>query len=111
MRAGFFKKRKTEVPTMAEEFEYESETEEGDSSTGAGKSGKVEFTMPRGDAEFDALEPGEKMTVRCTIRKEEGGAACLVAVNGTEVSSYTEEEDEDEQEEEGGFEEMLEREI
>lgn len=86
--------------------------EESASTDGGSATKKVEFDMPKGDGEFDGLEPGEKMTVRCTIRKEEGGRACLVAVNGMEVSGYEEEEeDKDDEEEEGAFTEMLEREI
>ena len=49
----------------------------------------VVFTMPGGDAEFEGLEPGEKMTCRATIRKEEDGSGCLVAVNGATVEADT----------------------
>lgn len=75
---------------------------------------KVEFDMPSGDAEFDDLEVGEKTRVQATIRKEASGKYCLVAVNGMEVSGYSEDDDtdsEEEAEEEGAFAEMLEQEL
>lgn len=90
---------------MADEYMMEEEEEE----TSTGK--KVEFDMPKGDGEFEELRPGEKMRVQCTIRKEEGGRACLVAVNGAEVSGYEEEEESEETEEGSGFDEMLDQQL
>lgn len=93
--------------------EYENMMEEGEEEVSASK---VVFDMPKGDGEFDGLEVGEKMTARCTIRKEEGGQACLVEVNGMEVSGYSKESEEEEQEQEqegegAAFDEMLEQEM
>lgn len=63
---------------------------------------KITFTMPRGDAEFDELEPGEKMTVQCTIRKEGQDQACLVAVDGQTLEGYGDDEDSEEDESDEG---------
>lgn len=64
---------------------------------------KTIFDMPKGIAEFDELEDGEKMQFSGTLRKEPGGKACLVSVDGKTVPGYSdsdeEEEDEDEYEE------------
>lgn len=63
---------------------------------------KTTFEMPRGDAEFDDLEEGEKMTVSCTIRKEGADQACLVAVDGQTLPGYSDEEEDEATEEEDG---------
>lgn len=63
---------------------------------------KTIFEMPRGDAEFDSLEVGEKMPFSGFLRKEGQDKACLVSVNGETVPGYSdsdEEEDEDYEEE------------
>lgn len=67
---------------------------------------KTIFTMPKGDSEFDELEVGEKMQVSATVRKEEGGKACLVTVDGKTVPGYS---DSDEGEEESYEEETEEQ--
>ena len=67
---------------------------------------KTVFEMPKGIADFDELEDGEKMRFSGTLRKEPGGRACLVAVDGKTVPGYSD-EDEDEDYEEGTEEEVV----
>lgn len=70
---------------------------------------KTIFEMPSGIGEFDELGEGEKMQFSGTLRKEPGGMACLVSVDGKTVPGYSdsEEEDEDYEEEEETEEEMV----
>lgn len=56
---------------------------------------KTTFMMPKGDTEFDNLEEGEKMQASCRIRKEAGGKACLVAINGQTLPGYSDDDGED----------------
>lgn len=58
---------------------------------------KIIFKMPKGDAEFDEMMPGEKMKVTCTVLKEKGGDACLVAVGGKTLEGYSDSDEEDEE--------------
>lgn len=60
---------------------------------------KIVFEMPKGDADFDEMEEGEKKSVSCVIRKEEGGRACLVSVDGKTVPGYSDSDEEEEYEE------------
>lgn len=66
---------------------------------------KTIFMMPEGSPDWDELQPGEKMQVSATVRKEQDGEACLVSVNGATVEGYSDSDDEDGQEEEESAEE------
>lgn len=61
---------------------------------------KTIFEMPKGDAEFDELEEGEKMSFSGSLRKEADGKACLISVDGRTVPGYSDSEDDEEVEEE-----------
>lgn len=61
---------------------------------------KTTFQMPKGNPEFDEMEPGEKMPFSGTLRKEEGGMACLVTVDGKTVPGYSDSEEGEEETEE-----------
>jgi hypothetical protein len=61
---------------------------------------KTIFDMPKGIAEFDELEVGEKMSFSGSLRKEQDGKACLVSVDGATIPGYSDSDEEEEEYEE-----------